>query len=93
MSKRLMNSAELETKLTAFADDLMSKARAEGVKLEEAVKVFREVREFLSILTKDPGTGDKPAGRRSTMTGMRKRIAAAGGSNGRAEPPVSHTGD
>jgi hypothetical protein len=88
-----MNRPDLEQKLTDFADDLMAKAKAEGVKLEEAVKVFKEVRELLSILTPAPEAGDKPIGRRSTMTGMRKRIAAAGGSNGRAEPPVPNAGD
>jgi hypothetical protein len=89
-----MSSADLEAKLTAFADDLMTKAKAEGVKLEEAVKVFKEVRELYAILTPAPATGDKASGRRSTIGSMRTRIAAASGApkNGRAAPSVQDSG-
>jgi hypothetical protein len=84
-----MTNSDLRRKLEAFAEDLMTKAKAEGVKLEEAVKVFKEVRELLYILTPPTEPGDKARGRRSTMAGMRQRIAGAGGApNGRAEPTI-----
>lgn len=88
-----MNKLDFEKALTEFAHDLMTKARADGTKLEDSVRVFKEVREFFSILTAGQPAGDKVPGRRSTMGGMRKRIAAAGGSNGRAQPAISNTGD
>jgi hypothetical protein len=89
-----MRSTDLEQKLTAFAEDLMTRAKAPDIDLGEAVKVFREVRELYSILTKDQEPGDKPSGRRSTIGSMRTRIAAAGGApkNGRAAPTVPNSG-
>lgn len=85
-----MSSADLEQKLITLADDLITKAKDAPV--EQSIKIFKELREFYAILTKDPKEGDKPAGRRpTTMNGMRKRIAAAsrdGGDDGRTESAV-----
>ncbi len=84
-------SSDLEKKLTAFADDLIVKAKAENTPIETSLKIFKELREFYALLTRDPDKGDKPAGRRpTTMNGMRKRIAAASrdGGDGRPEPAV-----
>ena len=82
-------SADLERKLTTFADDLISKAKE--APLDQAVKIFKELREFYALLTKDPEKTDKPSGRRpTTMNGMRARINAASkdGGDGRAEPAL-----
>jgi hypothetical protein len=86
-----VNKAVFEKSLIEFAAALI--ARAADAKLEDSVRVFKEVRDFYAILTRGAEPGDKVAGRRSTMTSMRKRIDAAGGmSNGRAEPTIPNTG-
>lgn len=86
----MLGSANLEQKLTAFAEQLIARAGDKDTKLEDAVKVFREVRELLSILTPAPEAGDKRRGRRSTIGAMRTRIEAAGGApkNGRGQPAI-----
>ena len=66
--------------LNALATHLTAKAQAEGTDVQDAIKIFKELREFYAILTKDDGKGDKDAGRRpTTISAMRERIALVSG--------------
>ena len=68
----------LEHTLTDLADHLAARAREPMIDIQDAVKIFKELREFYAILTKDDEKGDKGTGRRSTtILQMRRNIKAA----------------
>lgn len=76
-------TAVFEQALDDLAVHLAAKAREEKTDIQDAVRVFKELREYYAILTKDGEKGDKSPkdGRRPTATvaEMRKRIAAVSG--------------
>lgn len=66
--------------LNTLADHLTKKAQDEKCDTLDAVKIFKELREFYAILTKDDGKSDKEPGRRpTTISAMRERIALVSG--------------
>jgi hypothetical protein len=66
--------------LNSLADHLTKKAQAENCDTLDAVKIFKELREFYAILTKGDEKGDKEPGRRpTTISAMRERIALVSG--------------
>lgn len=67
-------SDSLETKLNELAFYLVDIAKAQTTDLQDSVKIFKELREYHAILTKDDPKGDKEQGRRPTMKSMRERI-------------------
>jgi hypothetical protein len=70
----------LESTLTDLADHLAAKAKTDTCDIQDAVKIFKELREFYAILTKDDEKGDKVPGRRpTTISAMRERIALVSG--------------
>lgn len=64
----------LETKLNELAIHLADKAKAPGTDVQDSVNIFKELRQYHAILTKDDPKGDKEPGRRPTMQSMRERI-------------------
>jgi hypothetical protein len=76
----------LETTLTDLADHLAAKAKTDGCDIQDAVKIFKELREFYAILTKDDEKSDKVPGRRPTIARMRERLAVVENDDGGAEP-------
>ena len=80
----------LEDTLTGLADHLAAKAKAEGCDILDAVKIFKELREFYAILTKEHEKGDKVHGRRpTTISAMRERIAlVSGGEDDAGDEPA-----
>jgi hypothetical protein len=70
----------LEETLTDLANHLAAKAKDEKCDIQDAVKIFKELREFHAILTKADEKGDKVPGRRpTTISAMRERIALVSG--------------
>ena len=70
----------LETTLTALAEHLAAKAKMDMTDIQDAVKIFKELREFYAILTKEDEKSDKATGRRpTTISAMRERIALVSG--------------
>jgi len=66
--------------LTNLADHLATKARDDKTDIQDAVRIFKELREFYAILTKEDEKGDKEPGRRpTTISAMRERIALVSG--------------
>lgn len=64
-----------EAKLNELAIFLVEAAKKQGTDLQDSVKIFKELREYHALLTKDDPKGDKDAGRRPTMQSMRDKIA------------------
>jgi hypothetical protein len=83
----------LEQTLIELADHLAAKAREPMTDIQDAVKIFKELREFYAILTKDDEKGDKSPGRRSTtILQMRRNIKAAediGGDDDAGDDPAA----
>ena len=76
-----------EAKLNELAIYLVDKAQEEKADVQDSVKIFKELREYHALLTKDDPKGDKDSGRRPTMKAMRDRIALV--SNGGEEDDES----
>lgn len=72
----------LETTLTDLANHLAAKAKDEKCDIQDAVKIFKELREFYAILTKADDKGDKVPGRRPTIARMRERLAVVENDDG-----------
>ena len=68
-------SNQLETKLNELAIYLVEVAKKETTDLQDSVKIFKELREYHALLTKDDPKGDKDQGRRPTMQSMRDKMA------------------
>lgn len=81
-------SDSLEITLTSLAEYLAGKAREPKTDLQDSVKIFRELREYHAILTKDDPKGDKDQGRRPTMGGFRARIVSAERNHGGEDEPT-----
>lgn len=66
--------------LNTLATFLTAKAQDEKTDVQDAIKIFKELREFYDILTKGAEKGDKDTGRRpTTISAMRERIALVSG--------------
>ena len=65
----------LETKLNELAIYLVDKAKAPGTDIQDSVNIFKELRQYHALLTKDDPKGDKDTGRRPTMKTFRENIA------------------
>lgn len=76
-----------EEEIYALARALAQDARDPKTDVQDRIKIFKELREFHAVLTKEGDKGDKePSRRPTTMAGMREKIARLSVVPDRGEP-------